>query len=296
MGQLNIPEIKTGRTDQETISSLITAYAILRKQLLFLTENLDSDNVTEINTNITTVKSNKGYTKITGPQLIMNDNNGTQRIIQGLDAATLNFVYEMFNKAGNLTVSVDSETGNIIVNEGTFKGDIQTDKDIKVGNNINIGNITQADTAKKIVFYSNGENQCQIEKDANDDLRITSFKEMYIDSFMDMTIGSLQFLSLNGHDGFALITVNPESTEFAKLAHNGSGNFTLGHEGTGQVLAQGTWDCSGATFTGLDVSGYATRSWSNGQFQPKITGASGSFTSANGKTVTVSNGIITSII
>lgn len=40
----------------------------------------------------------------------------------------------------------------------------------------------------------------------------------------------------------------------------------------------------------------ATQPWVQSMFEPKITGASGSFTTADGKTITVSNGIITSIV
>lgn len=57
----------------------------------------------------------------------------------------------------------------------------------------------------------------------------------------------------------------------------------------------GIWNCNEATFTGLEASGYATQAWANGQFQPTISGASGNFTTVDGKTVTVSNGIISSI-
>ncbi|HBY19929.1 MAG TPA: hypothetical protein DEG71_02805 [Clostridiales bacterium] len=58
---------------------------------------------------------------------------------------------------------------------------------------------------------------------------------------------------------------------------------------------RGAWGFSGASVSGLENSGYATETWVTLGYQPKISGATGSFTTADSKTVTVSNGIITSI-
>jgi hypothetical protein len=60
----------------------------------------------------------------------------------------------------------------------------------------------------------------------------------------------------------------------------------------------GTYDCNSASFTNLKDGSdyYATRSWVNGRGFLTGSGVSASFTTADGRIVTVSNGLITQIV
>lgn len=201
--------------------------------------------------------SDVGQIKLSGKPLFeMYDNNNILRLKMGFNSVTSLFVFEMFDNFGNLSIGLSSSGGAM------YKGDIQTDKDIKVGNNIQIGYIAQADVAKKIIFYSNGTDQSYIEKDASNDLNVVSYKNIDIQAFIDMTLHCLGFLAMSGYTGFALTTTDTASTDFAKVLHDGAGNFELGHSGTGQVLTKGTWECNGSLFNNLRSSSgyYATLS------------------------------------
>jgi hypothetical protein len=248
------------------IPDILNAMAKITKTLDWLNRNMDSLNVTEINTSITRVKSKDGTTVINGPLIEMYDkqNPPKLRIKQGFDAAVNDFVYKMFNIFGQLTVNVDS-SGNIVVNTGTFMGDIITDKNAKVGNNIEVGNIAQSNVEKKITFYSNGAEQCSVVMDNTGKMKITGYTGVDIVSFLgDIVLNSLGALIMSGYNNFSLETVNTASTVSANITHDGSGDFNLGHVGSGVVRPQGTWNFSGATVTSL--AGYATTSYVSGLF------------------------------
>lgn len=115
---------------------------------------IDSLNVIKLNTNKTRIKSENGETYINGPMLEMSDDSGTMRLKQGLDLNTMLFVFQMFNNAGLLTVDIDS-SGNLVVENGTFKGDIATTKDAHIGQNLYLNN-TAAAVNKGIYFFSDG--------------------------------------------------------------------------------------------------------------------------------------------
>lgn len=101
----------------------------LREELEYVAMNLDSDNVTEILTNITKVKSEDGTTEIVGNTLKQTDGKRT-RLIMGYDKASKQFRYEMYDATGQKTIYIDDN------GEAVFAGSVNTSKDIYVGNNI----------------------------------------------------------------------------------------------------------------------------------------------------------------
>jgi hypothetical protein len=107
----------------------------LIRQMGWMFSKLDSKNVKRLDTNETTIKSKDGETYINGPVLEMRDSDGTLRLKQGWDVEELLFVFKLYNALGLITVDLDSD-GELVVEKGTFKGDITTEKDIHVGNNI----------------------------------------------------------------------------------------------------------------------------------------------------------------
>lgn len=123
MSSFNFQE---GATTEDTVKMLLEA-------LNWIMSKLDSKNVGRLDTNETVIKSKDGETHISGPLLLMYDKQGTPvlRLKMGYDAASLNFVYQLMNAAGDITVNIDSN-GDLTVERGTFKGSIT----IGTGNNV----------------------------------------------------------------------------------------------------------------------------------------------------------------
>jgi hypothetical protein len=148
MAELNLPKPKIGKTDKETIQNLFDCIELMRKEFLNFARYIDSDNVTEINTNQTTVKSDKGTTQIKGPLLLMYDKQDPPmlRLEMGYDTVTSKFIFQMYDASGNLTLS-ENDAG-----EAVFSGNIATLKDVHIGNNLYLGDFTQQGVLKNIIF------------------------------------------------------------------------------------------------------------------------------------------------
>ncbi|MEN6313261.1 MAG: hypothetical protein ABFD25_03315 [Clostridiaceae bacterium] len=110
---------------EKKIKGLMNAYVDTTQYLGHLLSFLDSDNVKKLNTNKTSIRSNNGETEIDGPLLIMKDKQETPviRLKMGYDIDSLDFVYQLMNAVGDVTVNIDSG-GNLTVERGTFKGSI----------------------------------------------------------------------------------------------------------------------------------------------------------------------------
>ena len=337
-------------TPQQNMEALIP-------RLNHLLAFLDSKNVKRIDTNETVIRSADGETRINGPLIQMYDKQGTPilRLQAGYDAATLDFVFQLLNSAGDITVSMDSSTGNIIVERGTFKGSIT----IGTGNNvfkadsngIYLGNalfasapfrvtMTGAATASNLtieggtitgvtISIGTGNNVFKVDSNGvwlgHADYASAPFKvsmagaaeatnltvtggsinvdtDLYVGN--NIYLGSLNLTALknmvfNGQVeigiyeddlgsppvGFYISANTLKLSDVSKIVHDATLEF------------YGTYGFSGATVSGLDSSDYATQTWVNAQgFLTGTTGATGSFTSADGKTISVSNGLITSIV
>jgi hypothetical protein len=124
-----------GISNEMSHEDLLNAVARMKKELTWLLNQMDSLNIPRINTNITQIKSEDGETYINGPVLEQYDSSGTLRLKQGLNIGTDTFEFILYNASGTPTIDLDSN-GELIVERGIFKGDITTEKDIYVGNNI----------------------------------------------------------------------------------------------------------------------------------------------------------------
>jgi len=197
--------------------------------------NLDHMNVRRLYTNYCDIKSADGETVIDGPLLMMYDKQATPvlRLMLGYDSATSKFVFNMYDAAGSLTLTLNSS------GEAVFAGNISTLKDAFVGNNLHLG--AGGTSTTRVIYF-------------NDYMNITAKADS--GWVIQFNCGILEFIG------------------------------TL----------RGEWGFSSASVTGLEDSGYATESWVTSNYQPKISGATGSFTTVDGKTVSVSNGIVTSIV
>lgn len=102
------------------------------RYMKFFTSKLSSKNVKRLDTNETVIKSKNGETYINGPTLEMKDSDGTLRLKQGWDVEELLFVFKLYNTLGLITVDIDSN-GELVVEKGTFKGDIITEKNATIG-------------------------------------------------------------------------------------------------------------------------------------------------------------------
>jgi hypothetical protein len=72
----------------------------------------------------------------------------TLRLKMGYEASTSNFVFKLFNSTGVETLSLDAN-GNAV-----FSGDINTSRDVNVGNNIYLGKAATTDALKGIYYNS----------------------------------------------------------------------------------------------------------------------------------------------
>lgn len=124
----------------------------LQKDLNHCLTNLDSQNVRKLVTEHCDIRSKGGVTVIDGPLVDMYDFDAltsqastTLRLRMGYEVATSNFVFKLFNAGGVETLSLDS-SGNAI-----FSGDINTDNDVFIGNNIFLG-LSGANVTKGLYF------------------------------------------------------------------------------------------------------------------------------------------------
>jgi hypothetical protein len=116
---------KSGDSLEVRMKSLENAFIDLTQQYLFLLKHLDSSNVKNVVTESTSIRSRHGETTIQGPLLIMKDKQGTPvvRLKMGYDKDSTDFVHQLMNAAGDVTISLDSN-GDLVVERGTFKGSI----------------------------------------------------------------------------------------------------------------------------------------------------------------------------
>jgi len=101
----------------------------LQKDLNHAMRHIDSKNVDYIHTNITEVQSENGLTEIVGPLLNMYDTGGNLRLRAGYDTDGGEFLFSLYNQAGNVTIDL-SDTGDARVYT------LHTSQEIYVGRRI----------------------------------------------------------------------------------------------------------------------------------------------------------------
>lgn len=116
MAQINLPNPQIGKTDKETIQNLFDAFYMMRKQFEHFSQFIDSDNVYEINTNITKVRSDKGTTVIKGPLIEMSDRQAVPalRLQMGFDTLQNKFVFEIYDPDGKKSVYLDENGTEVL--------------------------------------------------------------------------------------------------------------------------------------------------------------------------------------
>lgn len=106
----------------------------LMKDLNYMFTHLDERNVKRLYTEYCNIQSENGETEIDGPLLLMKANgSSTIRLKAGWDAASSEFVFNLYGVDGTLTVNLDS-TGDAV-----FTGTVNTDKDVFVGEHLYVG-------------------------------------------------------------------------------------------------------------------------------------------------------------
>ena len=131
-------------------SEVIETFGKLLHQLNAIMNNMDSDNVKRLNTNKTVIKSEDGCTEIDGAKLIMRDGSGTERLSIGAEKNGT-FVFRLNNAAGQNSIKLSSS------GDAVFCGDIETEKNASVGNNLYIGKDETGAGEKMIKFYDDAE-------------------------------------------------------------------------------------------------------------------------------------------
>jgi hypothetical protein len=176
MPTVDLPYPQQGKDDKETIRNLTDVVVRLRKELEFLLQSLDHDNVKQLYTEYCQITSEAGETQISGPLILMYDKQEPPVLRRriGYDPDSTLFVDEWYNPSGVLTAYIDSN-GKLIVVDGEFKGTIDIGSgnftvdasgnvtvktDMTVGNNLYVGlgvtgdkKIQLTDTVKFVVNY-----------------------------------------------------------------------------------------------------------------------------------------------
>ena len=112
----------TVREMEKSLASVITSMNNWGNTFL---HSLNHMNVTELYAEYCAIQSENGETQIDGSLIKMYDKQATPvlRLLQGYNPVTSEFEFKLYNALGNTTVDID-DSGNLIVNTGTFKGSI----------------------------------------------------------------------------------------------------------------------------------------------------------------------------
>ena len=81
--------------------------AKISKELAYLLNNLDSLNVTSLDTTLTTITGGEGTTVMNGSTITMKDAAGVTRLVLGLDTSDV-FHFEMYDITGALSMALNS--------------------------------------------------------------------------------------------------------------------------------------------------------------------------------------------
>lgn len=233
----NMPQL-TGDAEKDIIN-LYDQYIALRRELEDLLYHLDSENIRQIITDRTEVRSKDGSTEIRGNVLKQTDTVRT-RLMMGYDIVNKKFVFEMYDATGQKTIYIGDN------GEAVFAGSVNTSEDIYVGNNIYL----KADSPDSKGVYFTQNNNITYGEIAG--MRIKSGKAIQIDSDKNILIqavdGDFQVVTYNGN---AILPNNSYlgiAAASNKIARIGDVNSIVSDE----------------------LAGYATRRWVEENFEPKV--------------------------
>jgi hypothetical protein len=305
-------KFQEGATTEDTVKMLLEG-------MNWLMSRLDSKNVGRLDTNETVIKSKNGETHISGPLLLMHDAQGTPvlRLKMGYDAASTNFVHQLMNAAGEITVSLDSN-GDLVVERGTFKGSITIGTGDNVfkadSNGIYLGNAVYADAPFRVSMaggarftnltviggsitggtITGGTFRTSLPGNVRIEITDSGIVCYNADDEKDgVEIGvdvnglysRLSFWNAGVYSGG--VYVDPNSGRVVVASAEGR-DIELNSDAN--IFLYGTAPYTG-TIADADKE-LATHEWVESQ----IVGGTGSFTTVDGKTVTVINGLVTAIV
>ena len=170
----------------------------LQEYLFWILQVLDSGNVKYLNTNKTVIRSEDRTTHIDGSQIKMLDIDKSERLVMGYNPETEKYEFTMYNDSGNTTITLD-EDGNAVfkgkitasdIEGGTITGariesdsTIDVETDLRVGDNIYIGEENENIGAEKNIQFFDGESddekarlEAKIASDGATDLTIKAAK------------------------------------------------------------------------------------------------------------------------
>ncbi len=177
-----------------------TALIRLYKTLDVMFSSLNSQNVKSLQTDKTKIASSDGYTEIDGARIIMRDAGGNKRLEIGADGSG-NFIFTLNNISGKKSIQLSS-TGDAV-----FCGDIETEKDASVGDNLYIGRDDNGEGNKKIQFYDD-------EYDDAKKVRIEASKDEHGKVRLRIVAERVNFSTLEGvygSDGYSFVTAGPDN-------------------------------------------------------------------------------------
>lgn len=187
--------------------------AYMKKTLDWLLRNQDHLNVTQLFTEYCNIQSENGETVISGPVLTMSDNAGHLRLGMGWNG--VDFSFNMYDKAGNLTMFLDASTGSAV-----FGGDIKTTKDAYIGNKLYIGNEESA-VDKGIFFYDYGGLLSYISMDTSLNMGIVSALDLNLTVYRSFTLDTALDIDINtGINPLAEIRIGLSSVGNVILSSN----------------------------------------------------------------------------
>jgi hypothetical protein len=275
-----------------SVGALYNYVAQLRQELDYFSQNLDSMNVTSLNTNETNIKSADGSTHINGNLLEQTDTKRT-RLVMGYDPVLKIFKFEMYDTSKNKNVYLDS-TGQFRLagrpmlemydnqvpkvkrlalgydpvndkfifslrdplgvetiylddaGEAVYAGNVKTEKNVFVGNNIYVGDALSKDN-KGIWFFDAegtiGQNVGMFLNEYapdNFELRIDnlydriSLKSDYQVFCTDMAEGvGLMIDSMGKY--FTLANLYSDSDTPSSILQGGSADLVIQHQGSGNI-------------------------------------------------------------
>lgn len=185
MAEFNLPNI----TSDMTLEQIITTVGKMKKTLEWLLYHMDSKNITEINTNRTTVKSEDGETYIDGPVVKMTDGS-ILRLTMGYDASQDEFNFILYDENGVPSLYLNDN------GEAVFSGNIETSKDIYVGNKIYLGDLDNI--GNKGIYFATGNEESSIVLNTSGVLDIENWNDINIFSNETIEIEAMENMNILG--------------------------------------------------------------------------------------------------
>jgi hypothetical protein len=162
--------------------------------------NLNHQNVRRLYTDYCEVKSADGKTVLDGPTLTMyGDDDVHVRLFAGYASSTNNFVYALNSSDGDNEFYVSG-------GQAFFAGNVKTDKDAIVGNNLYIGSTDGL--GKQIIMYNNGANYTIMGLNGAGNFSIGHYADMYLLANQSLNLQATSDLYLQSGGNLTVYSTN----------------------------------------------------------------------------------------